>query len=474
MAVEKIFPEKVLALKDEACERAVIGALIIESGLYYRISNFLSEGVFTHPRNVALYMAIKQMKDNGEIIDLITLSTYLQKHPAKNVEINPYDIVEIISEVATTVTAEANAANLFDLWQRRQLFNAMYGAIELASDRSIEITESIERATEAIKAVSDCPVSQQSTAEDATKELHFLLEEQMNGKGSGTHTGFVCIDERGGLKPTALTVIGAYPGQGKSSIALQMAINAAIENDPVAFYTLEMGKAELIGRAIAAEAEINVSTLLNNPKQLSADEWKRYRHSSAKIAQIPIFFDERASVSLEGIISSARMFVRKHHIKGIFVDYLQILTTNRRERTDREEFLGNAVRTLKNLAKEENIFVVLLSQLARNHDAKEPNPDYLRGSGQILEGCDNCYLIYRPEATGGSYSGLFSDVETKGTAQIQVCKCRNGAVWQKYILGFRPEFTKFYELSGRPPKKGIISTGAKDVDSETEDDVVPF
>ena len=132
MAVEKIFPEKVLALKDEACERAVIGALIIESGLYYRISNFLSEGVFTHPRNVALYMAIKQMKDNGEIIDLITLSTYLQKHPAKNVEINPYDIVEIISEVATTVTAEANAANLFDLWQRRQLFNAMYGAIELA------------------------------------------------------------------------------------------------------------------------------------------------------------------------------------------------------------------------------------------------------------------------------------------------------------------------------------------------------
>ena len=146
--------------------------------------------------------------------------------------------------------------------------------------------------------------------------------------------------------------------------------------------------------------------------------------------------------------------MRKHHIKGIFVDYLQILVNNRKNSKGDEAFLGDAVRAFKNLAKQENVFVVLLSQLARNHDCKEPSPDYLRGSGQIFEGCDNCYLIFRPEVTGSRYTGINSNVDPHGTAQIQVAKCRNGAVGSKYILGFSPEITKFYELDGKPPQIG--------------------
>jgi replicative DNA helicase len=125
-------------------------------------------------------------------------------------------------------------------------------------------------------------------------------------------------------------------------------------------------------------------------------------------------------------------------------------TSRRDKKSSREEFYGDVVRMLKNLAKQENIFVVLLSQLSRDHDSKEPSPDYLRGSGQILEGCDNCYLIFRPEATGSRYSGKYANVDPKGTAQIQVCKCRNGQVWQKYILGFKGEQTQFHELSSAP------------------------
>ena len=478
MAVDKDFPEKMLALRDEACERAVLGALILESGVYYKIADYLREGVFTSTKYQFIFSAIKQMKDSGQDLDLVTLTTFLQKNPSKSVKVESYEIVDIVSEVASTVTAESNAANLFDLWQRRQLLLAMYGAAESATDRTTDITAAIEKATESIKSVADFPMSQQSTASDALQELNQMLLDQLEGKSVGTHTGFVCIDERGGLKPTALTIIGAYSGQGKSSIALQIAIHAASEGDPVAYYTLEMGKAELMGRAVAAEANINVSSLLNNPKQLSSDDWKRYSDAKKKLSVLPIFFDEKATNSVEGIISSARMFVRRHGIKGIFVDYLQILTTNRREKTDKEEFLGNTVRAFKNLAKEENIFVILLSQLARNHDSKEPNPDYLRGSGQILEGCDNCYLIYRPEATGGSYSGFNSNVDTKGTAQIQVCKCRNGAAWNKYIVGFAPEYTKFYELNGKVPQKYIngidnASTKANEIEPEPEIDV-PF
>ncbi len=451
--MQKDLSEAMLGLIDKECEKAVIGALINHPSCYYEVGNILKSHIFTVPKYRAIFEAVSDMLFNGQAIDVCTLAEYMIENPAKGVTVEnwPYEVTEISQSVATSATVYSNASNLNDLWQRRQVLLNLHNLADGAADRTKDITDTISEAAEKMQSISDNAVTDISTAADALDELETMLIAQIKGEGAGVKTGFVCFDERGGLKPTHLNVIGAYPGQGKSSIALQMAVNVAVEGDPIAFYTMEMSKAELMARAAAADAGLNVSTMLNSPEQLTQEEWQRFRTSKARLAGLPIYFNEKATTSIEDILCSARTFVRRNKIRGIFVDYLQIMSTSRRDKkSSREEFYGDVVRMLKNLAKQENIFVVLLSQLSRDHDSKEPSPDYLRGSGQILEGCDNCYLIFRPEATGSRYSGKYANVDPKGTAQIQVCKCRNGQVWQKYILGFKGEQTQFHELSSAP------------------------
>lgn len=449
--MKKDLSQAMLELVDKECERAVIGALITHPSCYYEVGNILKADIFTDPKYRAIFEAVSYMLFNGQAVDLVTLSTYMMQNPVKGVTVEPYEIADISSSCITSATVYYNTTNLNDLWQRRQVLLNLHNLADGATDRTRDITDTISEAAEKMQSISDNAVTDISTAADALNELETMLIAQTQGEGAGAKTGFMCFDERGGLKPTHLNVIGAYPGQGKSSIALQMAVNVAVEGDPIAFYTMEMSKAELMARAAAADAGLNVSTMLNSPEQLTQEEWQRFRTSKARLAGLPIYFNEKATTSIEDLLCSARTFVRRNKIRGIFVDYLQIMSTSRRDKKlSREEFYGDVVRMLKNLAKQENIFVVLLSQLSRDHDSKEPSPDYLRGSGQILEGCDNCYLIFRPEATGSRYSGKYANADPKGTAQIQVCKCRNGQVWQKYLLGFKGEQTQFFELSSVP------------------------
>ncbi len=467
------FSEKMLALRNTDCEKAVIGALINENAVYYEIDNILKPEVFTNPKFRYLYESVTNLIAKGEKFDLITLYTYTEENPAKDniAKIEPWELADISSSVVSTVTTYKNAITLSELWQRRQALLTLSQLSEQAADKTKDIAETIEEGADRLQSIGDNTTTTISTASEALSDLDTMMQKQLQGESAGTPTGIRCIDDRGGLRPQALTIIAGYPGQGKSALGLQAAIFGAVEGSPSAYYTLEMSKAELMGRAVAAESGVNVSFLLNNPSRMCETDWQRYRDAAARLKNVPVYFDEKATASVDGILQSARTLVRKHHIKGIFVDYLQILVNNQKTQKGDEAFLGDTVRAFKNLAKSENIFVVLLSQLSRNHDSKEPTPDYLRGSGQIFEGCDNCYLIYRPEVTGGRYNGVYSDVEPHGTAQIQVAKCRNGSVGTKYILGFAPEVTKFFELDGQPPKIGSIQDAKPE---EEENEPVPF
>lgn len=451
--MQKDFSQAMLGLIDKECEKAVIGALINYPACYYEVSNLIRADLFTDPKYRAIFEAVSVNLFNGQAIDMCILADYMTKNPVKGVAVENwyYEIADISSSCATSTTAYNNTANLNDLWQRRQVLLNLHSLADGAADRTKDITSTISEAAEKMQSISDNAITDIATIADAGNELEKGMIAQMDGNGAGAYTGIAAIDERGGYKPSHLILHGAYPGQGKSALLLTTAIRVAVEGNPIAIYTMEMSKSELMARAIAADAGLNVSTILNSPEQLTQEEWQRFRESKARLAQLPIYFNEKATTSIEDILCSARTFVRRNKIRGIFVDYLQIMSTSRRDKkSSREEFYGDVVRMLKNLAKQENIFVVLLSQLSRDHDSKEPSPDYLRGSGQIFEACDECYLIFRPEATGSRYSGKYSNVDPKGTAQIQVCKCRNGQVWQKYILGFRGERTQFYELSRVP------------------------
>lgn len=325
--MQKELSEAMLGLIDKECEKAVIGALINHPSCYYEVGNILKAHIFTVPKYRAIFEAVSDMIFNGQPIDICTLVEYLIENPAKGVTVENwfYEVTEISQSVATSATVYSNASNLNDLWQRRQTLLCYYNAAADAADRTKDVTDTISKTTEKSQSISDNAITDIATIADAGNELEKDMIAQMDGNGAGAYTGIPAIDERGGYKPKHLIIHGAYPGQGKSALLQTTAIRVAVEGNPIAIYTMEMSKSELMARAIAADAGLNVSTILNSPKQLTQEEWQRFRTSKARLSGLPIYFNEKATTSIEDILCSARTFVRRNKIRGIFVDYLQIM-----------------------------------------------------------------------------------------------------------------------------------------------------
>ena len=166
----------------------------------------------------------------------------------------------------------------------------------------------------------------------------------------------------------------------------------------------------------------------------------------------------RCFTPLERIIVSIRRLVLKHHVEVAFIDYLQVLQTNESGgKQTEEQFFGTVARKLKNLAKELNICIALLSQLSRDKSTTEPTLSRLRGSGQIAEAADIVLLIYRPEMYGKGYSGVFHKVRPEGTALIRLAKGRNVGTGE-FICGYDAPTTHFFELSRIPSTDDPVTT----------------
>jgi replicative DNA helicase len=173
-----------------------------------------------------------------------------------------------------------------------------------------------------------------------------------------------------------------------------------------------------------------------------------------------MFFDDRSNSSLESILVSIRTLVMKQGISGAVIDYLQILTANKRmSNTSEEQQLGISARLLKNIAKELGIFIILLSQIRRDPQNPCPNLTMIRGSGQIAEAADFVGLVYRPQYYNEefgltlSYPSPYENVDTNNTAMILIQKGRNVGTG-KFICGFNPNTTDFYPLYALPYKTG--------------------
>ena len=194
-------------------------------------------------------------------------------------------------------------------------------------------------------------------------------------------------------------------------------------------------------------------------KRLNADQYDMIDKGIGRISGTKIYFDDRSTSNIDNIINSIRSLKLKHDIDGAVVDYIQMLSINMRGASV-EQLMAECARRLKNLAKELDIWIIALSQLARNNDNPEPSLTRVRASGQINEAADNTILIYRPEIYGKFYKEPFQNVSTKGTAQIEVAKGRNIGL-TKFIVNFIPELTLFKDCSDNLP------TGFSQIEEDT-------
>lgn len=429
-------------LHDDDCERCVLGTILVERDAIHQVREILSLNSFYNIFHQELYCAILGMTDRGDRADVVTIMSELRK---SNIEFTPFDIASIAQN--HTFDLIQYACHLENLEKRRNLYDMGQYLIANGSSEVEDIEDVVQAANDKLSSIFGSMDNHVRTASDYMRDVHQRVNDNLNSISiPGTPTGFNQIDEKGGFQPTNLITVAAESSQGKTAFANAITLAAAKSGANIAFYSMEMSGSQLMTRLAAIESRIPVSVLTN--EKLSGEQLQSFDRSVGVLSKLGIFFDDRSTSNIDTILASIRSMVIKRNIKGVIIDYLQILTVNKKS-GNVEEAIADAARRLKNIAKELNIWVLALSQLSRDNQNPVPSVNRLRGSGQINEAADMTILLYRPEVYGKRYPEPFQSTNPRGTALIDIAKGRNVGVF-KFIVGFDAATTHFYELNERP------------------------
>ena len=432
-------------------ERAVLGALMIDKDAFTVVSEMLRPETFYEPRNQKIYQAIQTLNMNEKPVDIMTVVEEL-RHEGVLDEIGgaPY-VVELSSRVSSSAHIEYHAHILAQKSIARQLIKFASVIETKAFDDTVDVDELMQEAEGMLFELSQKNMVQDYTQIDPIlAQAHDLLMKASTQKGglTGVPSGFTNLDKiTAGWQPSDLVIIAGRPAMGKTSFALSLAKNIAVDyREPIALFSLEMSNVQLVNRLISNVCEISGSKILSG--QLQADEWERFDKNLRKLSGAPIYIDDTPGLSIFELRTKARRLVREHHIKILMIDYLQLMNANGMRFGNRQEEVSIISRSLKGLAKELNIPVLALSQLNRGvdkeaRDGKRPQLSDLRESGAIEQDADMVLFVHRPE-----YYKLYNDDNgnnLRGKAEIIIAKHRKGAT-DTVLLNFRGEFTRFANL----------------------------
>lgn len=422
---------------DLEIEKIVLGSLIANSNSLNEVRTIINEDCFYDLFHKDVFNAIKTLDDAGTAPNMMTVYNELLKK---------YKIEELTRFVDITACQSFDVYDLtcvlIDKAIRRKLYFVGEKINSMATDENSDIESIISYGNDEIKAVLQSNEQSVFTLDDSIKNVLEIMNKNNSNRNelTGTPTGFKELDKRGGgLQKSDLTIIAADSSQGKTAFAMSIVMNATMRGASCAIYSMEMKKEQLTARILAMQSGVSSSDIMY--KRLNADQYDMIDKGIGRISGTKIYFDDRSTSNIDNIINSIRSLKLKHDIDGAVVDYIQMLSINMRGASV-EQLMAECARRLKNLAKELDIWIIALSQLARNNENPEPSLTRVRASGQINEAADNTILIYRPEVYGKYYKEPFQNVSTKGTAQIEVAKGRNIGL-TKFIVTFIPEITLF-------------------------------
>lgn len=429
---------------DPQTEVSVLATLMRHNEKISEFSDMLTPEVFYQERNQAIYQCLAGVFANGEAADVNALVHYANTHETP-CYLDATDFLSLVKFVNLDTLGQ-DIQRLRTMWKQRKLWKQLQLASQRVLDPMNDFEEIVHDTMNTLGEIqADTADNGVYSFDESVGELKEIVNDNAKGKRKSLETGFRLFDEYFLLRPTTLTVMAAFTGIGKSSLAMNIAMHTAERGNPVAYYSLEMGKSELAARAISGKAGISSSVIVNC--KLEDYQLRQFDMAIGETEGLPIYIDERATVSFDSTVSSIRTLVRTKGIKLAVIDYLQIYA---QVGNSVEASLAYMARSAKNIAKECGIAVILLSQLARGKD--HPSINQLRGSGQIEESADNIVLIDRPEAYPNNkvkYEGDFHDQDTHGTAKLILAKGR-GVGTGTALVGFDGRFTQFYELDNKP------------------------
>lgn len=426
---------------DTETEYAVLSTLMRYNERFAEYSDILNPELFYYEKEKAIYRCIEGVISVGGITDVNSLYSYSQSHDVGH-DLLRNDFMELINFL-NKATLGQDIDRLLDMSRRRvcwrMLQKASASVIDMTSDFDDDVNSVIMQMGEVQNGSGNNEIASYG---DALEELKGVVNDLLQDKKQYLLTGYSLFDRYYLLRPATLTIIAAFTGVGKSSLALNVTEAVARNGDAVAYYSLEMGKVELVSRSISKDMNMPASSIVN--KKMSEGMQQQFQRVIERKKDLPIYFDDRSTVSFERTIRSIRTMVKTKGVKLAVIDYLQIYTQGS---DDTEKETAYMAREAKNIAKEMGIAVLVISQLSRG--ALHPSIKMLRGSGQIEESADNIVLIDRPEAYPDNkvtrFEGEFKDVPIKGVAKLILAKGR-GVGTGSALVGFDGMHTRFFEI----------------------------
>ena len=436
--LDKIPPQNIEA------EMATLGAMLIDEKVIAEILEFIDDRSFYKREHQIIFKSIISLFDVRKKVDILTVSEALSKK--KVLEKAGGSVY--LTTLADFVPTSANAAHYAKIVKEKEILRSLIGGANEIADLVYkdqeEVSGILDKAEKLIFEISDRRVEGSYVhIKDIIKDGIELIESLYHKKSrvTGIPTGFKDFDlKTAGLQNGDLIIAAGRPSMGKSAFVTSMAGYIAVEEKiPVAIFSLEMSKEQLMQRFLCAQAKVEINRVRTG--FLAPSEWPILTNAAGKLSEAPIYIDDTPALNIFEIRSKARRLKAHHDVKLILIDYLQLIRGMRRG-DNRQQEISDISQSLKALAKELNVPVIAVSQLSRAVESREghrPKLSDLRESGAIEQDSDVVVLLFREEYYKPTD-------ENRGIADVIIAKQRNGPVGT-IQLTFLKEYTKFVDIS---------------------------
>ena len=417
----------------EDAEKSVLGSMMLSAEAVDLASEALNTEDFYIPKHRQIFAAMLDINARNGAVDVVTLLEELERRGTADSSGG----IEYLTELSIFTPSAANVSNYIKIVEERSIMRRLMHAGTAITRDAMQGSKSVEAMLDdaerrifniAMHNNEDTLTQIRPVVYESYQRINTLIN--LKGKLTGVPTGYTDLDSMtSGLQKSDLIIIAARPSQGKTALGLNIAAHAAIrEGKTVAIFSLEMSKEQLVMRLFASEARVNMQNV--NHGTPSSQELLKLAEAYLTLANANMYIDDRSNISVAEIRSKCRRLKARNGLDMIVIDYLQLMKTPNGS-DNRVQEVSELTRSLKILARELNVPIVLLSQLSRKAAERKPAMSDLRESGAIEQDADIIIMIYRdPSRTDDN------------SAEIIVAKNRNGPV-DSIFLTWIGEYTRF-------------------------------
>ena len=438
LSADKLPPQNIEA------ENAVLGAMLLDVDAISRAVEALDKESFYKGTNKKIFEVISSLYGENKAIDIITLTDELKRQGI----LEEIGGASFLAELVNAVPTAANINHYVTIVREKNILRSLITnatkIVSLCHGNEGNIDELLDDAERLIFEIRDrkpqgsC-VQLKEIIKSSIETIDRLYQKKAHV--TGVPTGYIDFDiKTAGLQPSDLIIVAGRPSMGKSAFALGIAEYAGVvEKIPVAFFSLEMSKEQLVQRMLCTHARVDAHKVRTG--YLSTSDWPRLTAAAGKLSEAPIFIDDSPGISVMELRAKARRLKAQHNIQMIVLDYLQLMR-GKSGADSRQEEISDISRSLKALARELHVPLIGISQLSRAVESRtdhRPQLSDLRESGAIEQDADVVVLILREEYYNPS-------PDNQGTAEIIIAKQRNGPVGS-VKLTFIKEYTRFENIA---------------------------